>query len=229
MSEHKKIWGIFTRKERWGLSCRGWLIFLSTLLLTAVLVLLNIQPFLAKTQRVDTNVLVVEGWVHEYAVRAAAEEFKTNSYKKIYTTGGPVVGTDGYMNDFNTSASVGADLLKKVGVEDEFIQMVPSHVVGRDRTYSSAVALRDWFREHNVTVRGINVLTEDVHARRTQLLFQEAFGSSVNVGIISVPDPDYDPKCWWRYSEGVREVLGESIAYIYARILFHPSENSSGQ
>ncbi len=228
MNEQKKICGIFTRKERWGLSCRGWLIFLSTLLLVAVLVSLNIQPFLAKTQRVNTNVLVVEGWIHEYAVRAAAEEFKTNSYRKIYTTGGPVVGTDGYTNDFNTSASVGADLLKKVGIEDEFVQMVPSHVVGRDRTYSSAIALRDWFRGHSVDVRGINVLTEGAHARRTQLLFQEAFGSGVNVGVISVPDPDYDPKHWWRYSEGVREVLGESIAYIYARIFFHPSENLSG-
>ena len=103
--------------------------------------------------------------------------------------------------------------------------MIPSHISGRDRTYNSAVALRDWFREHNVTVRSINVLTEDAHARRTQLLFQKAFGSGVAVGVISVPDPDYDEKHWWRTSEGVREVLGESIAYVYARIFFHPPEN----
>jgi len=37
-----------------------------------------------------------------------------------------------------------------------------------------------------------------------------------------VPDPDYDPKRWWRYSEGVREVLGESIAWFYAAFFFHP-------
>ena len=57
---------------------------------------------------------------------------------------------------------------------------------------------------------------------------QKAFGPSVKIGVISVPDPDYDPKHWWRYSEGVREVLGESIAYIYARIFFHPSKNLPG-
>ena len=31
---------------------------------------------------------------------------------------------------------------------------------GRERTYSSAIALRDWFREHNTPVDNINVLTE---------------------------------------------------------------------
>jgi hypothetical protein len=89
--------------------------------------------------------------------------------------------------------------------------------------------LRDWFREHGMTVRSINVLTEDAHARRTQILFEKAFGSGVAIGIISVPDPDYDAKHWWRTSEGVREVLGESIAYLYARIFFHPSESISGK
>ena len=223
----KKFCGIITRRERWGLSWRGWLVFILAGLLIAVLLLLNIQPFLAKTQRVNANLLVVEGWIHEYAIRSAAMEFQTNHYLKIYTTGGPIVGSDGFTNDFNTSASVGAELLEKIGVSAEFIQMVPSHISGRDRTYSSAIALRDWFREHDMIVRNINVLTEDAHARRTQLLFQKAFGSGVAVGVISIPDPDYDAKHWWRTSEGVREVLGESIAYIYARIFFHPPGNFS--
>ena len=98
--------------------------------------------------------------------------------------------------------------------------MVPSHVNGRERTYSSAIALRDWFREHNTPVDNINVLTEGAHAPRTRLLYQKAFGRNVTVGIIAVSNPDYDPKQWWRYSDGVREVTGESIAYIYAKFFF---------
>jgi len=42
-------------------------------------------------------------------------------------------------------------------------------------------------------------------------------------GIIAVSNPDYDPKQWWRYSDGVREVTGESIAYIYTKFFFYPS------
>ena len=33
--------------------------------------------------------------------------------RKIFTTGGPVVGKGGYINDYQTSASVGAELLKE--------------------------------------------------------------------------------------------------------------------
>jgi hypothetical protein len=102
------------------------------------------------------------------------------------------------------------------------VQMVPSRVSGRDRTYSSALALREYFQTNAVAVKSFNILTEDVHARRTRLLFQEAFGREAAVGIIAVPDPDYDPHHWWRYSEGVREILGESIAWFYAVFLFHP-------
>ena len=57
----------------------------------------------------------MEGWIHEYAIRAALKEFQSNHYEQIFTTGGPVEGTGGYTNDYCTSASVGADLLRKNG------------------------------------------------------------------------------------------------------------------
>jgi len=92
---------------------------------------LNIHPFLAVTHRVNTNILVVEGWVHRYSIRKGVEEFKTGSYQRIFTTGGPVEGGEGYTNDYNTSASVGAESLRNLGAADDLVQMVPSRVVGR--------------------------------------------------------------------------------------------------
>ena len=100
--------------------------------------------------------------------------------------------------------------------------MIPSHVNGRERTFSSAIALRDWFRD-NTPVHTINVVTEGAHARRTRLLYRKAVGRNVTVAIIAVSNADYNPKQWWRYSDGVREVIGESIAYIYAKFFFYPS------
>ena len=128
-----------------------------------------------------------------------------------------MVGYGGYINDYNTSASVGAQRLVSAGVPANRVQMAPSHVSGRDRTYSSALALREYFQTNGVTAKSFNVLTEDVHARRTRLGFEAAFGRETTVGIIAVPDPDYDAKHWWRYSEGVREIIGESIADVYAK------------
>jgi uncharacterized SAM-binding protein YcdF (DUF218 family) len=221
------IWGLLTRKERLGLSRRGWLIGFTAVLLVFSLFWFRVYPFLAVTHRVDTNILVVEGWVHEYAIRAAVEEFRRGSYQRIFTTGGPVEGPGGYTNDYNTSASVGADLLRKNGLRNGSMQMVPSRVMDHDRTYGSAVALRNWFREHNMPVSGIDVVTEDLHARRTRLLFQKALGDKVAVGVIAIPNPDYDAEHWWRYSAGVKDVVSETAAYVYASLLFCPSASSS--
>ena len=222
----QKLCGIIRLKERWGLSWYGRLFVTSLLLLAIYAVVVNVHPFLAVTHRVDTKILVVEGWIDEYAIRAGADEFKTGDYEHIITTGGPVPGSDGYTNDYNTFASVGARRLKAAGVADESVLMVPSHVIGRDRTYSSAIALRRWLLDHNMPLQSFNVVTVDAHARRTRLLFQKALGNDVRVGIISIPNPDYDAKHWWRYSEGVREVIGEGIAYTYAKVFSYQSEPS---
>jgi uncharacterized SAM-binding protein YcdF (DUF218 family) len=218
------MWGLFDRRERWSLSWRGRLIVICALLLASVIVLKSVYPFLAITHRVNADSLVVEGWISEYAIRAAVKEFQSNGYQRVFTTGGPVEGTGGYTNDFMTSACVGADLLKKVGVPEQSLQMVPSRVMDRDRTYGSAVALRNWFRDHNIVVSGVNVVTEDVHARRTRLLFQKALGNKVQVGVIAVANVDYPANRWWHYSQGLKNVVSELAAYLYARLLFFPSE-----
>jgi hypothetical protein len=110
--------------------------------------------------------------------------------------------------------------LVKAGIPASSVQMVPSRVSQRDRSYGAAVAFRDWLREHHLPVTSFNVLTEDSHARRSWLLYRKAFGNDAKVGIISIPSPDFAPKDWWRTSEGVREVIDECVAYLYARLLF---------
>jgi uncharacterized SAM-binding protein YcdF (DUF218 family) len=215
---------MLTRRERWGLSWRGWVIVAVVVLGLAWALVRGIYPFLAVTHRVETKVLVVEGWVPDPVIQAAIQEFKTGSYERVFSTGGPVAWSGGYTSDDDTSAIWGFGRLKRGGIASGLVQMVPARVVGRDRTYNSAVALRDWFYQHHVPVQSMNIVTEDLHARRTRLLFQEAFGDKVTVGIIAVPNPDYNSRRWWRYSEGMRDVVGETIAYIYARFLFIPPE-----
>lgn len=169
----------------------------------------------------------MEGFVHPYAVSVAAQEFKRSSYRIIYTTGGPVAGSGGYTTDHNTAAGLGASRLEKAGVPPGVVQVVASRNNKRDRTYASALALRDWFQAHKVPARSFNIITDGAHARRTRLLFQEAFGSKTSVGIIAARDPDYDPDHWWLYSDGVRDVIGESIAYLYAKFFFWPSHEDN--
>jgi uncharacterized SAM-binding protein YcdF (DUF218 family) len=212
--------GLVVRRYRWTLSGKAKLLLLATIITLALMTWLSIYPFLAETRRVDGDVLVVEGWVHPYAIRAGVEEFKSHAYRKVFTTGGPVTGKGGYINDFQTSASVGAESLVRTGLPAEVVQMVPSHEIGRDRTYSSAIALRDWLIEHKEQTSSFNILTEGAHARRTRLMFQKAFGPNVKVGVISILSPDFDAKHWWHYSEGTEDVIEETIAYLYAKFFF---------
>jgi uncharacterized SAM-binding protein YcdF (DUF218 family) len=218
------LWGLLNRRERWALSWRGWLVLALALLPIGALFIKSVYPFLAITHRVNANILVVEGWVHEYAIRAAIKEFQSNHYQRVLTTGGPVVGSGRYINDFHTSASVGADLLEENGLANGLVQMVPSRMMDRDRTYGSAVALRNWFRDHNMAIHSIDIVTEDLHARRTRLLFQKAFGKDVKVGIIAVANVDYPANRWWHYSEGLKDVVSEFASYLYTRLLFFSPE-----
>lgn len=222
------LWGLLTRKERWGLSWRGWLLLFGLGIAASFLLFFQAYPFLAVTRRVDSDVLVVEGWLREHAMRAAVEEWKSGHYPRIYSTGGPIRGLNAYTNDSETAASVGAELLKQAGAPADVVEIVPSRVMARDRTYSSAVALREWFQEHGVHVRNFNVMTEDLHARRTLMLYQKAFGDDVRAGIIAVPNPDYDARHWWRYSEGVRDFIYEWTAYLCVKFIFRPGPSSDG-
>ena len=214
--------GLVVRRYRWGLSARGFIVFGFSLATVFVAFVLESYPFLAITSPVPSDTLVVEGWMTEYAIQQAAAEYATGHYRHLFTTGGPTMGKGGYINDYFTSASEGAELLKKAGIPGEAVQMVPSRVMERDRTYGSAVALRKWLDDHHLRVTAVNIVTESCHARRTRLLFQKALGPDVTIGTIAISNPDYDATHWWRYSEGVEEVIGETIAYIYAKFFFYP-------
>ena len=223
-ASRSSLFGLMNRRERWGLSLRGWVLILLALSGVALTLFFATYRFLAVNQPVPgAEVLVVEGWVPNFAIKAAQREIAAGNYKKVYVTGGPLSGDGGYTNEYNTSASVGAGNLRAAGVPEELLQMVPSRVNDRDRTFGSAVALREWFREHAIAVHSFDILTENTHARRTRLLFQKAFGDEALVGIIAIDNPDYDPDRWWKSSEGVKNLFVEAVAYVYAKLLFWPS------
>jgi uncharacterized SAM-binding protein YcdF (DUF218 family) len=110
-----------------------------------------------------------------------------------------------------------------MGMSQDTVQAVPSGYVYKDRTYTEAVALSNWLRQHGTLPKEINLISLGAHARRSRLLFEKAFGKSTRVGIIAVEDRNYDPAHWWKTSEGVRSVISETIAYGYARFLFSPT------
>ncbi|NEP26194.1 MAG: cytosine deaminase, partial [Moorea sp. SIO3I6] len=52
--------------------------------------LTHIHPFLSITSPINADALVVEGWLPDYALKGAMEEFDRGNYQKIITTGLPL-------------------------------------------------------------------------------------------------------------------------------------------
>lgn len=219
MRRHQWLWQFVQLRECLIPTWRGWLVialFGIALIVTGGAMM---HSFLAAIEPVPARVLVVEGWVPDYALEKAKAEFERSHYIRLYVTGGPLQ-TGGHLSQYRTYAEIGVATLIRMGMREDTLEPVPAPPTDKDRTYISALTLRNRLRQHDTNVRNINVVSMGAHARRTRLLFQKAFGTDSQVGVIAVEDRDYDPSRWWQYSQGVRTVIGELVAYTYARAVF---------
>jgi len=222
VKREKALLGCFRRRETWVPTWRGFLLLCLILALLVIAGIASVHPFLAPNHPIPGGILVVEGWGPDYAMAAAAEEFSHGHYDRLYVTGGPLE-QGGDLSEFKTFAELGAATLLKMGLTTNVVQAVPAPLVQADRTYNSALALRKYLGDHATVHPTLNLMSIGPHARRSRLLYEKVFGESTKIGIVALPPHDYNPKRWWRSSAGVRTVLSEVFAYVYARFFFHPS------
>jgi uncharacterized SAM-binding protein YcdF (DUF218 family) len=207
---------LIKRQEIWTLTLQGWLIFLTAFAISIFFIISKLYPFLAVTAPLKSaDVLVVEGWISDYALKKAVDEFHRGSYSQLLTIGA-TVDQGFYLAEHNNFAEISAATLKKLGIPKEKLIAIPVAHVTKNRTIASAVALQEYINEQNFPIKSINLLTSDAHARRSWLIFKKAFSPTIQVGIIAINSSTYNSNKWWNSSEGVRVVMSEVIAYIYA-------------
>ena len=221
-------WKLLRPRTGRGPTGRGWLGLLLIGAAAAIGVVRLVHPFLAVTERVPTEVLVVEGWIPDFGLQAALVEFRRGDYRELLVTGIPLE-KGAPLAEYRTYAELGRASLERLGAPAGILRAVPAPKVQRDRTFASAVALREWLGSQGRTLGAFNVVTTDAHARRSRLLFEKAFGGEVRIGIIAVPDAHYDSSRWWRYSQGFRTVTDELMGYLYSRLLFSAAEDLGGK
>ena len=78
-----KACGLLVRRERWGLSWRGRLLTLILILSILGVGYRSLHPFLALTDRLTDELLIVEGWIPAYSVHLAAEECLRGEYRRL--------------------------------------------------------------------------------------------------------------------------------------------------
>ncbi len=199
----------------------GWLVIATLVVVLFLTFFFHLYSFLAPNKAPHSGLMVVEGWIHDFALDEAATLYRTGDYSKIICTGVPIE-TGSYIQAFKSYPEMTTARLIKLGIAPAEIITAIGEETKQDRTYVAATALREYLIAYNLEERDIHLVTIGPHGRRSRLLFQKALGDDYCVGVTSLEDISYDAGHWYKYSQGVRTVLSEYIAYIYARFFFHP-------
>ena len=206
-----RLFHITTIRKRRVLTPIGWAVLLIGFSSVLISIMLFVHPFLAPTKPVGGDILVVEGWLPDYALDKVKERFQRGSYQLLVTTGGKI-GVGYHLSEYKTWAELAASTLKNLDFPEDKIMTAPVHKnFKKDRTYHSILALQRRLNKEGLNEASIDVVSLGVHARRSWFLFEKIF-SSVNVGVIAISPNEYDVSRWWLSSRGVRNVISESIA-----------------
>jgi len=209
----------FRKRTLWLPTWRVWLPALLAGGWLAVPTVKGLHGFLAVTEPLEgAEVLVVEGWMPDGALQQVAERLAANPRYRYVCTTGIVIERGFYLSEIKDYATLAARTLEKLGVDPARMVVSPTPPVQRNRTYESAVALRKHLIERGLLTKegrglgGLDVVSVGTHARRTRMNFRHAFGREVPVGVIAIDWVAYDPERWWASSDGVKQVIMESIS-----------------
>jgi DUF218 domain len=168
-----------------------------------------------------TRLLVVEGWLDEDALVDAAAAFREGRYERVITSGGPIESWREGQTATNY-AERAAEYLKRHGLADVPVAAASAPASAQDRTFLSAVVVRDWIQREGLHPEAVDVYSSGVHARRSRMVYRLAFAPSVEVGMLAATPRNYDLEHWWRTSQGTKSVLDEALSLVWTTCCFWP-------
>lgn len=193
------------------------LLFIGVILWISII---RVYPYLAETNRVSARILVIEGWLQPMILKQAAVEFVNGNYDKALLVQ-PVLGLEDQQEVGRFCGEYKSSWLIKHGIDKNQLIVIFANIALKDRTYNAALVVKQWLFDNGLLNKPFNVVTMGAHARRSYLLYKKAFSDQSEIGIISIQNIEYDPAHWWRTSAGFREVIGELIAFLYAKFFFY--------
>lgn len=216
----------------WFPTLWGGFVLLVLAAVTSVALALAANGFLAPNEPArdklgrGASTLVVEGWMTESELAQAVVAFQRGGYERVLTTGGPIPQWSSADED-KTFALRAADYLRTHGLASVPVVAVPAPASQQDRTFLSAVMVREWARRSGVKFEAIDLVSAGVHARRSRLLYRMALGADVEIGVLAAQPADFDAQRWWSSSSGIKSTLGEALSLIWTKCCFWPGPPGS--
>lgn len=135
---------------------------------------------------------------------------------------GKIDGKNVRRTDLFSEAEVARGWLLAHGLADSLVVALNAPEVDYNKTYTSALAVRQWMAAQGKTVP-FNLFSVGAHARRSRMLFAKAFDGKVRVGIIASPRRGYSEDNWWKVKAGRQFVMDQVLKYLYAKFIFYPA------
>jgi uncharacterized SAM-binding protein YcdF (DUF218 family) len=170
--------------------------------------------------------LVVEGWLGQDELIQAAARFRAGHYRRVLTTGGPIEAWSD-VGGWHSYALRAAAYLRAHGLAESEVIALPAPASAQDRTYLSAVMVRDWGERTDTALEAIDLVSAGVHARRSRWLYRMALGSAVEVGVYAARPTEFDAVRWWTSSAGVKLTLGEVLGLAWTACCFWPAAHGT--
>lgn len=223
---------LFRRREVWLPTLWGALLLLVVATLAALALGRSAYALLAPEAPArgpdgrGARTLIVEGWLDGSELQQAVAAARRGRYERVLTAGGPIdplVDAGAWKN----YALRSADRLRANGLTDVPIVAVPAPASAQDRSYLSAVMVREWAKREGLALDAVDLYSAGVHARRSWLVYRMAFGDRVEVGVLAARPHEYDAQRWWTSSTGAKTTLGELLSLVWTKCCFWPGPPGS--
>ena len=219
---------VFLRPRRlWWPTLWGWLVLLVLAACTVTLAARHAGTYLAPNEPLPhARTLVVEGWLDVPELSQVMAAVQRGHYERVLVTGGPMEPWDDHPQ-WHSLADRAADYLTHHGLSKMPVVAVPTPASAQDRSFLSAVQVREWLQQTSPADDGIDVFSAGAHARRSRLVYRMAFGPQARIGILSAAPTGYEPRHWWLTSAGTKAVLGETLSLAWTTCCFFPPPRGS--
>lgn len=224
-----KRFALASKRERWGLTIYGRLLTLVIIAIIMLIFVKNIVGFLSAEKTIDAKIMIIEGYMPDYAFDEIIKTFNKNNYDLIITSG-TTFDQGFYISGVKTAADLIRNSLLELGFDSSKVVAVPVPAkVYKDRTYHSALYSYRYIREHLPGVKSVNIVSLGPHAARSKYLFDLVFEPDIEVGNIVIPHVSISANNWYKSSRGFKTVLDETTSYFYVKFFFWPDKDGCDQ
>lgn len=180
----------------------------------------TIEKFLALTQPVAGEILVIESW-YDVAptLQDAVTAIRQGNYRKVVCVALDEPAEEG---STMTPAARAARYLTGKGIDPGLLHVLNVPYVEIHRTYSSALAARQWQQQEYPEIHKIDVFTKSIHARKSMMLYRKVFPEQIGVGIIAGQAEPFPRSHWWLSRRGVYLIVKNSVGCLYALVIDPP-------